>query len=38
MLPDGDFAGSLMGEVIENCTSHLTDEDRRAIAIYLKAP
>lgn len=36
MLPDGDFAGSLMGEVIEDCTSHLTDEDRRAIAIYLK--
>lgn len=37
MLPDGDFAGSLMGEVIENCTSHLTDGDRHAIAIYLKS-
>jgi mono/diheme cytochrome c family protein len=36
MLPDGDFTGSLMGEVIDDCTSHLTGEDRRAIAAYLK--
>jgi mono/diheme cytochrome c family protein len=38
MLPDGDFTGGLMAEVVENCTSRLTDEDRRAIAAYLKSP
>ena len=36
MLPDGDFAGSLMGAVIEDNTSKLTREDRLAIAVYLK--
>ena len=35
-LPDGDFAGSVMGEVV-NGTSKLTDADRDAIAIYLKS-
>ena len=36
MLPDGDFVGSGMNEVVENSTSKLTEEDRRAIAAYLK--
>ncbi len=35
-LPDGDFAGSLMAEVIDEGLSQLTDEDREAIAVYLK--
>jgi mono/diheme cytochrome c family protein len=33
-LPDGDFVGSVMGEVVES-TSELTDADRQAIAAYL---
>lgn len=37
MLPDGDFAGSSMGEVIDDNTSNLTREDRLAIAAYLKS-
>ena len=37
MLPDGDFTGSSMGPVIEDNTSHLTRDDRRAIAVYLKS-
>ncbi len=37
MLPDGDFAGSSMGEVIDDNTSQLTREDRLAIAAYLKS-
>lgn len=37
MLPDGDFTGSSMGPVIEDNTSHLSREDRRAIAVYLKS-
>lgn len=36
MLPDGDFAGSSMVDVIEDGTSKLTREDRLAIAAYLK--
>jgi mono/diheme cytochrome c family protein len=36
MLPDGDFVGSGMNEVVENSTSKLTEEDRRAIVAYLK--
>ncbi len=36
MLPDGDFTGASMGEVIEHNTSHLTPEDRMAMAEYLK--
>ncbi|MGH6930124.1 MAG: c-type cytochrome [Dongiaceae bacterium] len=34
-LPDGDFVGSVMGEVVETSTSKLTDADRQAIAAYL---
>jgi mono/diheme cytochrome c family protein len=34
--PDFDFAGGEMVTVIEDSTSHLTDEDRAAIATYLK--
>jgi mono/diheme cytochrome c family protein len=37
MLPDGDFAGGSMSEVIDDNTSHLTHEDRMAIAIYLSS-
>ncbi len=37
MEPDGDFAGGSMAPVIEDNTSHLTKEDRRAIAVYLKS-
>lgn len=36
MLPDGDFLGSGMNEVVEHSTSKLTDDDRRAIAAFLK--
>lgn len=35
MMPDGDFAGGAMAEVIRNSTARLTAEDRRAIAVYL---
>jgi mono/diheme cytochrome c family protein len=34
-LPDGDFAGGAMVEVIESATSRLTDTDREAISVYL---
>jgi mono/diheme cytochrome c family protein len=37
MLPDGDFAGGAMSPVIEDNTSHLTRDDRLAIATYLKS-
>jgi len=36
MMPDGDFVGDGMKEVVENSTSKLTAEDRTAIATYLK--
>ncbi|WP_246149124.1 cytochrome c [Skermanella pratensis] len=35
MMPDGDFVGGGMNEVVENSTSRLTAEDREAIAAYL---
>jgi mono/diheme cytochrome c family protein len=35
--PDFDSAQGPMAEVIEDSTKHLTDEDRRAIALYLKS-
>lgn len=35
MLPDGDFTGSVMSPVIDDNTSHLTGDDRHAIAVYL---
>jgi mono/diheme cytochrome c family protein len=37
LLPDGDVVGSGMGEVVNNGTSRLTDEDRAAIAEYLQS-
>ena len=37
MLPDGDFTGSSMVDVIEDNTSKLTREDRLAIAAYMKS-
>jgi mono/diheme cytochrome c family protein len=37
LLPDGDFAGSSMSDVIEDNTGKLTSEDRQAIATYLRA-
>ena len=36
ILPDGDFVGGAMAEVIENSTSTLTKHDLAAIAHYLK--
>jgi mono/diheme cytochrome c family protein len=33
--PDGDFVGGAMAEIVRN-TTRLTDDDRRAIAVYLK--
>lgn len=36
ITPDGDFLGDSMGDVIDEATSHLTDEDLAAIALYLK--
>lgn len=37
LLPDGDVVGAGMGEVVENSTSRLTNEDRAAIAEYLQS-
>jgi len=37
MLPDGDFTGGAMSPVIDDNTGLLTDEDRQAIALYLKS-
>jgi len=37
MLPDGDFVGAAMADVVENSTSKMTAADRRAIAVYLKS-
>jgi mono/diheme cytochrome c family protein len=37
MLPDGDFTGAAMGDVISDNTGKLTPGDRRAIAAYLRA-
>ena len=37
LLPDGDFAGSSMSDVIEDNTANLTAADRQAIAVYLKS-
>ncbi|WP_410345288.1 c-type cytochrome [Thioalkalivibrio sp.] len=34
---DGDFAGGGMADVIDHGTAHLTDADRRAIAIYIRS-
>lgn len=37
MTPDGDFAGDVMAEVIDNSLKHLTQADRQAMAEYLKS-
>ncbi|HEY7609918.1 MAG TPA: c-type cytochrome [Alphaproteobacteria bacterium] len=37
LLPDGDFVGGAMTDVVNHGTSHLTDEDLKAIAVYLKS-
>jgi hypothetical protein len=34
--PDFDFVGGSMGEIVKN-TAHLSDADRHAIAVYLRA-
>ncbi|MGH7002816.1 MAG: c-type cytochrome, partial [Alphaproteobacteria bacterium] len=36
MLPDNDFVGGAMTDVVNHGTSFLTDEDLKAIAAYLK--
>jgi len=37
LLPDGDFVGGAMTDVVNQSTSHLTDDDLKAIAVYLKS-
>lgn len=37
MTPEGDFAGGLMGDVIEHSTKYLTEQDRLAMGAYLKS-
>jgi mono/diheme cytochrome c family protein len=37
MLPDGDFAGGEMTEVINNTTGKLSDADRQAIVAFLRS-
>ncbi len=37
MVPDGDFVGGSMGEVVRNTTGKLADGDLRAIVAYLKS-
>ena len=34
--PDFDFVGGAMGEIVDD-TAKLNDDDRRAIAVYLKS-
>ncbi|MFM9865429.1 MAG: c-type cytochrome [Micropepsaceae bacterium] len=36
-MPDFDNAQGPMDEVVQDATKHLTDDDRRAIALYLKS-
>jgi len=36
-MPNGDYVGSVMTEVIDNATSKLTAEDRRAMTAYLRS-
>jgi mono/diheme cytochrome c family protein len=36
-LPNGDYTGSLMTEVVDNTTSKLTAGDREAMVVYLKS-
>ena len=37
ILPNGDFAGDSMADVVENTTSRLTPEDRKAVVVYLQS-
>ena len=37
MLPDGDFVGGGMTDVVNHGTSHLSDDDLKAMAVYLKS-
>jgi len=37
MIPDGDFVGGGMAEVVENTTAHLNESDLRAVIAYLRA-
>lgn len=37
MLPDADFVGGVMGEVVDESTGKLTDSDRRAVIHYLRS-
>ncbi len=37
MLPDGDFTGGSMSQVIDDNTGYLTADDRQAIAMYLQS-
>ncbi|MGE5538958.1 MAG: c-type cytochrome [Gemmatimonas sp.] len=37
VMPDGDTFGSFMADVVEQGTAYLTDDDRKAIARYLKS-
>ena len=36
-LPDGDYTGSVMSEVIDNTTSRWNAVDRRAMVAYLRS-
>ena len=37
MLPDGDFVGSEMGEVVDQTTSRLNGADIKAMIRYLRS-
>lgn len=37
MTPDGDFAGGIMAQVIDQGTSKLSSEDRSALATYIRS-
>jgi mono/diheme cytochrome c family protein len=34
-MPDGDYAGDVMADMIDNSTKYLTPGDRKAIAVYV---
>ena len=37
MLPDGDFVGDVMGEVVDETTGRLKVADLKAIILYLRS-
>ena len=37
MLPDGDFVGDVMGDVVDDTTGRLNDADIKAIILYLRS-